>query len=145
MMSPCMHNFFSRERGKTCQIDFPTCVKKRGEGTGEMDHQPSDEKWTCKYSACIVTSRQHGFVGSLSKKKHKHTTIAMLYQTDIVNITYFSSDKAALPKPLIALVRSKGKNISKRKARTYGNLELVRLHLATTQIKFKVGLRNFKF
>ena len=27
-----------------------------------------------KYSACIVTSQLHRFVGSLSKKKHKHTT-----------------------------------------------------------------------
>ena len=37
------------------------------------------------YSACIVTSLQHGFVGGLSKKKHKHTTWPMGWQPHLTN------------------------------------------------------------
>ena len=37
-----------QERGKTSKQECPSCVEKRGEGKGEMDHLPSDEKRTCK-------------------------------------------------------------------------------------------------
>ena len=40
--------FLSRERGITFRRECPTCDEKRGEGKGEMDHRPQDEKWTRK-------------------------------------------------------------------------------------------------
>ena len=40
--------FFSRGKGKTLRRECPTCDEKRGEGKGEMDHRPQDEKWTRK-------------------------------------------------------------------------------------------------
>ena len=40
--------FFSRVNSKTLGQECPTCDDKRGEGKEEMDHRPSDEKWTRK-------------------------------------------------------------------------------------------------
>ena len=47
--SQCIHNIFCRGREvKHSDESVLTCDEKRGEGKGEMNHRPLDEKWTCK-------------------------------------------------------------------------------------------------